>query len=240
MKLHLIRMSLRREELVVFARNHDLLAPRDDDFGYVLHAWLRAMFGSAAPQPFYFDMRKAVLYGYSEAPGDILAEHAAAFADPMAHRVLEGETLAGKPMPERWTVGRRLELHVRACPVTRKDDEEKDVFLRALDRWEGQGAVEEEKPRRADVYCSWFRRQIDPKVLRLESLSLMGMRSRGALLRRARGSRPSGLRVVERPEAHFRAVATVRKEEGLTEILARGVGRHRAFGFGMIRLLPAK
>lgn len=239
MNLYLIRMNLQREELIRFARNHDLLTARDDDFGYVLHAWLKAMFADAAPKPFYLDPRHVVLYGYSRTNDETLAENARAFADPLAHRVLVEGSLVGKPMPEQWRIGKRLELHVRACPITRKGDTEKDAFLGALDRWMEKGENPDEKPVRAQIYREWFEKQIDPGILLFEHVSVEGMRARGAWLRRSRAKNPSGLRIIERPEAHFRAIVTIRNAEGFTKMLMRGIGRHRSFGFGMIRLMPA-
>ncbi len=240
MNLHLIRMNIRRKELLRYAKTQNLLASRDDDFGYVLHVWLKTMFGNGAPQPFYFDPAKAVLYGYSQEEARNLADHAQTFADPLAYCVLEGDTLAGKPMPMTWLVGKRLELHVRACPVTRKDDTEKDVYLRVLDRWEQEGSDPSLKPDRPEVYRQWFAKQIDPAIFGIEYLAVEGLRARGSLMRRSRAERVSRLRVVERPEAHFRTVGSIRNGDGLTKMLTRGIGRHRAFGFGMIRVLPAK
>lgn len=239
MNIHLVRMNLHREELIRFARNQNLLTSRDDDFGYVLHAWLKAMFIEASPKPFYFDTRHVVLYGYSEIDAETLAENARAFADPLAHRVLAENSLAGKPMPQQWRIGKRLELHVRACPITRKGNTEKDAFLRALDQWVEMGENPDEKPARAKIYREWFEKQIDPEILLLEHVSVEGMRARGAWLRRSRASNPSRLRVIERPEAHFRAVVAIRNSEEFTRMLIRGIGRHRSFGFGMIRLMPA-
>jgi CRISPR system Cascade subunit CasE len=239
MNLHLVRMNLHRENLIRFARKHDLLASRDDDFGYVLHAWLKAMFAEASPKPFYFDTRHVLCYGYSETDAETLAENAQAFADPLAHQVLVADSLVGKPMPQQWRIGKRIELHVRACPITRKGSTEKDAFLRALDRWMEKGENPDEKPVRAQIYRQWFEEQIDPDILLVEHLAVEGMRARGAWLRRSRASRPSGLRVIERPEAHFRAVVTIRNAEGFANLLKRGIGRHRSFGFGMIRLMPA-
>lgn len=239
MNIHLVRMNLHREELIRFARTHGLLASRDDDFGYVLHAWLKAMFAEVSPKPFYFDTKHSLFYGYSGTDAETLIENARAFADPVAHRVLAEGSLAGKPMPQQWRIGKRLEMHVRACPVTRKASTEKDVFLRALDRWEENGANPEEKPVRAQIYRKWFEEQIDPGILLIEHVSVEGMRARGAWLRRSKASNHPGLRVVERPEAHFRAVVTIRNAEGFAKMLTRGIGRHRSFGFGMIRLMPA-
>ena len=239
MNLHLVRMNLHREGLIRFARHHNLLAFRDNDFGYVLHAWLKAMFTEASPKPFYFDTRHVVLYGNSGTDAETLAENARTFADPLAYRVLVENSLAGKPMPQQWRIGKRLELHVRACPVTRKGSTEKDAFLRALDRWVEKGEKPDEKPVRAQSYREWFEGQIAPEILLLEHVSVEGMKARGAWLRRSRATNQSGLHVVERPEAHFRAVVTIRNTEGFTGMLMRGIGRHRSFGFGMIRLMPA-
>jgi CRISPR system Cascade subunit CasE len=135
-------------------------------------------------------------------------------------------------MPTGWRVGQRLHLEVLTCPVSRKDAEEKDVYLRALDR-QGEGA-----PSRAEVYRQWFARQWQ-EVVALEQVELLGMSARARLLRRARhgGNR---LLAIERPQALFAAEAVIREPARFADYLTRGIGRHRAFGFGMVLLAPPR
>ena len=42
----------------------------------------------------------------------------------------------------------------------------------------------------------------------------------------------------EGPDAVFRGRLRIEDDAGFTELLARGIGRHRAFGFGMLLLAP--
>jgi CRISPR system Cascade subunit CasE len=46
-------------------------------------------------------------------------------------------------------------------------------------------------------------------------------------------------RAPERPDAILVGTLRVSDEGGFRSLLRRGVGRHRAFGFGMLRIRPA-
>lgn len=237
--LHMLRMELDGAALMRFAAAQGLARADDDGFGYTLHAWLTAMFGDLAPKPFHLetvrdntrDKYPATLLGYAQADQARLMEHAAAFADPLALTVLRPDSLASKPMPTAWRVGQRLRLDVLACPMTRKDGIEEDVYLRALDR------LGEATPSRAEVYGDWLKRQLQGAVelldVRIDGLARIRMARRAAA--------PGGGRRlvrIERPQALFSALADIRDPEAFAQALRRGVGRHRAFGFGMLLLKP--
>lgn len=231
--LHLVRMELSPPLLMAFARRQSLLRQEDEDHGYVLHSWLAAMFGAHAPKPFRWDEGRQQLLGYCDEPAQRLAEHAQAFAQPQDWAVLGPDSLVSKPMPATWHIGQRMQAEVRVCPVTRRDDGEKDVFLRAIDR------LGDAVPPRGQIYAEWFRRQWGEAV-HFEHLELLG-HSRVRLLRRGLVGTDGGraVRSVERPQATFCAVLTVRDSEAFGRLLQRGIGRHRAFGYGMVLLKPA-
>lgn len=230
--LHLVRLRLDRPPLMRFARDQGLLRDDDEGHGYVLHAWLAAMFGLHAPRPFRLLESNGELLGYTAADAATLTDHAQAFATPQAWSALVPGSLATKPMPIAWRTGQRLQLDVLACPISRKGGSEKDVYLRALDR------LGDATPSRADVYLDWFSRQCAGAVT-IEHAELYGL-ARRRLLRRGR---PDGglrrLHGIERPQALFRAVAQIQDVSAFGLLLARGIGRHRAFGFGMLLLSPA-
>jgi CRISPR system Cascade subunit CasE len=229
--LHLIRLPLHPPRLIRFAFEHGI-RQEDETLGYTLHAWLTALFGEAAPKPFrYFERRQEVL---AYAPVDaqsllMIAEERGSLA---ALAALDTENAASKPMPTQWRAGQRVHLEVLTCPVSRKDAEEKDVYLRALDR------QDDATPSRAEVYRQWFARQWQEAVA-LEQVELLGMSARARLLRRARdgGNR---LLSIERPQALFAAEAVIREPTRFADYLTRGIGRHRAFGFGMVLLAPPR
>lgn len=230
-ELHLVRIPVDPPRLLRFAFEQGITQD-DETLGYFLHAWLAALFGELAPKPFrYFERRREVL-AYARTDRASLLDQARAFAPPLAWQALDAAGVASKPMPLKWRSGQRLHLEVLACPVTRKDDEEKDVYLRAIDR------LGEAAPARTEVYRRWFAAQWHDTV-RLESVELIGMRARSVLLRRDRrnGNR---LRAVERPQALFGADAIVNDTAAFAAHLARGIGRHRAFGFGMVLLSPPR
>jgi CRISPR system Cascade subunit CasE len=214
-----------------FAKEQDITRS-DEDLGYTLHAWFAALFGELAPKPFRLLERRQQVLAYAKADTERLLAHAQAFASPEAFAALDLEGFASKPMPATWRPGQRLHVEVRVCPISRQADTEKDVYLRALDRL---GA---EAPPRAEVYCQWFVRQWNGAAV-IEHVQLLGMKARSRLLRRARNGYQR-LRLIERPEAVIGAEAVIADPQRFAELLARGIGRHRAFGFGMILLAPPR
>lgn len=229
--LHLVRLPIDPPRMLRFARDHGITLD-DEDLGYTLHAWLAALFGPDAPKPFRQLPQRNEVLAYARCPHVELLDHARAFAGPQAWAALDESGVASKPMPKEWRQGQRLHVEVLACPVTRKDDDEKDVYLRALDRL-GDGA-----PPRAEIYREWFVQQWKGAVA-FDRIELLGMGSRRRMLRRARNG-GSRLKSVERPHALFGANVAIEEPGLFGELLARGIGRHRAFGFGMVMLAPAQ
>ncbi len=132
-ELHLVRIPVNAPRLLRFAKASGV-SQEDETLGYTLHAWLAALFGEQAPKPFRYFERRGEVLGYARLPAQDLLHHAQIFAMPQAWSALDAEGMASKPMPSQWRVGQRLRLEVLTCPVTRQDDVEKDIYLRALDR----------------------------------------------------------------------------------------------------------
>jgi len=77
----------------------------------------------------------------------------------------------------------------------------------------------------------------DAATVGTDALRLIGFRR----VRSQRNARVGGKvkqRGVERPDALFTGELTIRDAEAFARLLARGIGRHRAFGFGMLLLRP--
>ncbi|GIX30345.1 MAG: hypothetical protein KatS3mg124_0817 [Porticoccaceae bacterium] len=229
--LYLVRIPVDPPRLMRFAHAHGI-TQEDETWGYTLHAWFAALFGELAPKPFRHLERRREVLAYAKADASELLEHAQTYASPPAWQALDAAAMASKPMPSEWRTGKRLHIEVLACPVSRKDDDEKDVYLRALDRL-GDGT-----PPRGEVYREWFTRQWQGAV-QLEQVELLGMDAQSRLLRRDRGN-GNRLKVIKRPWALFGAEAVILDPARFAERLARGIGRHRAFGFGMVLLAPPR
>jgi CRISPR system Cascade subunit CasE len=237
--MHMIDLPLDAGRLMQFAWGQGHGRTADDDFGYATHAWLAATVGEMMPKPFrVIENRNGLrLLGYTAQPVEALAEQAQTFAEPRAFAVADWDAAASKAMPNNWTPGRRLGFEVRVCPVSRAE-RERDIFLVAIDRAEAEGNP---VPERAAVYAHWLARQLkNDRAIKVEphALRMIGFRRfRGQRI--AHGAVTSKHRSVERPDALFSGDFEIDDAEAFARLLARGIGRHRAFGFGMLLLRPA-
>jgi CRISPR system Cascade subunit CasE len=237
--LNMLRLDLDPEALIRFAQSQGFNQGQDEDLGYAVHAWLSACFGELAPKPFRVlgeCKPRLGLLAYSDRDSAELAERAAALADPEARKALAPSALAHARMPELWREGARLEFELLACPVTRRQRAEKDVFLRHLETLPAGTPP----PERGAVYRDWLAAQFDGAAalegFRLEGFHLV------RLLRRTQSTAHSRTRsspAITRPRALCRGTLRVADAARFQELLRRGVGRHRAFGFGMLLLQPS-
>lgn len=236
--MNLVQLNVEPGRLLAFAKAQRALHPEERDLGYVCHAWLAALFGELAPQPFrLLDAQRgpaARLLGYTGADSDALREHARTFAPPDAWRAwqeAEGELPFHKPMPRQWRSGQRLGFDLLGCPISRRQGVEKDLFLRrTVDALPpGDASVSREA-----VYLEWLERVLTGPVT-LERAAVQGYR-RVRVARRDHGDHR--LHILERPQVSFRGVARVVDGDAFARLLAHGVGRHRSFGYGMLLLSP--
>lgn len=239
--LYMLELRPDPAALLHFAQAQGLNRATDEDLGYAMHAWLVAMFGPHAPKPFRLLQDRRLrqpprLLGYVRVPGAQLADHAAAFAPPLAVAVCGLDQLSQiKPMPVHWEPGRRLGFELLACPVSRQGGQEKDVFLRRLDHQ----PPDTPPPQREVVYGEWLQRQFGAAA-RVEQMRLEGFRLIRMLRRSSRQELHSTRPMVRigRPQALMRGILRIGDAVEFQKLLQRGIGRHRAFGYGMLLLRP--
>ena len=83
---------------------------------------------------------------------------------------------------------------------------------------------------REEVYRDWLERQLQTHgAARLEEARLRSFR-RTRVLRKLHGPYSEG------PDAVMQGVLTITDGDAFASLLARGVGRHRAYGYGMMLL----
>jgi CRISPR system Cascade subunit CasE len=159
-----------------------------------------------------------------------------------------------KAMPAGWRQGARYRFNLRIRPVVRygaralaarkaenkKGETERDAFLVALERRDAAGGDRAADPRdRETVYRDWLAERLAPAAA-LDTMCLTSHRRirtvRASKLKRD-GTRPR--RRFEGPETVVDGLLTVADPAAFAALLARGVGRHTAFGFGMLLLKPA-
>ncbi|MEO0792726.1 MAG: type I-E CRISPR-associated protein Cas6/Cse3/CasE, partial [Pseudomonadota bacterium] len=235
------------------------------DAGRALHHVLDETFGPSMLKPFRLMVPRerdfGSVYAYTGKPKDDLLAIVAQTAVPefAVDRILRLAGLDTKPMPETWTSGKRLGFDLRVRPVSRirnalpnpntkqpayKPGSEVDAFL-----IEAQRNYPDDRPRLVDgtptasgmtlagrdrpaVYCDWLATRLDGIA------ELDHVRTDLTAFQRTRVSR--GGASVEGPDATFHGELTITDPDRFHALLARGIGRHLSFGFGMLLLRPPR
>lgn len=237
--MFMIDLRLSPEKLVAHAQSSDHNRVHDEDLGYATHAWLMATFGDVAPECFrlsetrHGDLR---LLGYGQRDAEGMKNHAETFATPQAHAVADWSTFASKSLADiALPAGKTLGFEVRICPVRRGRDGERDAYLSVV-----EASNVSTSPDRAEVYTTWLEERLsDVLDLDRSATQMTAFRLAHTWRRRhdAHGRAGKGKRLV-RPDALMRGRLSIKDAEGFRSLLGRGIGRHRAFGFGMLLLRP--
>lgn len=239
MNLHLIEMPLSLPALNRWAGQRNIGRGLFDE-GLVLHNLLGEVFGPAALQPFRLFVapraRNGTLYAYSGTPAEELRTTAAPLMGPSEIEVVSLDALRSVERPETtWQEGMRLGFDLKIRPVVRlasplnsadgqfPKGAEVDAFLAETLR------NDRVRPRE-DVYLDWLAARLEPAA------DLERCTSRVHQFKRVRSLR--GGRRIEGPEAVIHGTLMVREPQKFARLLARGVGRHRSYGYGMLLLRP--
>lgn len=250
-ELHLWKMVLDARALSAFAREQCLLH-RDIDQGYLTHAALAAVFGERAPKP--FALERTLSLDSAGAPDGLVSECVLAYSceklEPSSaaqdHRhLVQWDRSGSKSMP-MIAEGTRLGFITRVMPTVRTrasapghpahgrgEGREVDAFLVECFR-----AGEAVKVDRAAVYRDWLARQMRGADGRggaeLEDYSLRAFQRVHLMRREVSCGEGRKRRALERPDAIVTGTLRVTDTAAFRALLARGIGRHRAFGFGML------
>lgn len=242
MTINLVRFALDQHRLINFVRERGL--PTLCDKGYLVHCVIQELWGKAAPKPFSIQtngrpQRYLPVLGYCSKGAVELREDASRFSDPLPHSCVDWGTLASKEIPDM-PPGTRLGYEVRVVPTERsaiKDDEGKRI--RAVEtevyrkrEWE---AAPGDTLDREELYKEWLKTRMEREgSVTMVSAALRGFRSEKVLRRNHRKNRRSWTNV---PEATLKGILEVQDTASFAALLARGVGQHRTFGFGMLCLI---
>ena len=253
MTIHLIHAPLDMRKFSRWAGNRGLIRGGSFDAGYAFHILLSAMFGKGVLQPFrlFASERRAsaALYGYADVGDAELHRTADAVAPPDCLEVLDPERMRSKRVPHYFERGRRLGFDLRLRPVRRLRHDLADAQLgRAFSKGAEVDAFRVEVIRkfpsgwanpdeaaakagvtRQSVYTEWLSERFGDAVA-VEQCRLVAV----GRTRAVRGS--SG--TPEGPDAILHGTLAVSNQETFAGILRNGVGRHRAYGYGMLLLRP--
>ena len=216
---------------------------RLQDPDHAMHCLLTECFGDLAPRPFRLIVSRGgsigCLYGYGDADADSLRDAAAVCADPLQCRILPAEGMDSKLMPAEFPAGKRLGFEVRIRPIVRKargsgrEEAEQDVFLHEALQYPEKGGMTRT---REQVYAEWLSQRIEGKgsaALETDSVKLVSFQ-------RTRAHRKLRGRHTEGPDAVMRGNLKVTDPRLFAAMLNQGIGRHRAYGYGMLLLRPAR
>ena len=215
---------------------------RLQDLDHAMHCLLTESFGALAPRPFRVIIprgaSRGVLYGYGTGDADALREAAGICADPLQCRIIPAAYLHSKAMPAEWQTDKQLGFETRIRPVVRRSrnadcrpGKEWDAFqLEAVQYPKG------EMPRsREEVYAGWLSDQFE----RRGGAQLDVSKTKLVAFQRIRAVRKRHAGYSEGPDAVMRGILTITDSDAFTALLAHGIGRHRAYGYGMLLLRPA-
>lgn len=214
---------------------------RLQDLDYAMHCLLTESFGDLAPKPFRVILprggSKGVLYGYGTGNADALREAAGICADPLQCRVIPVSSLDTKEMPVEWRTDKQLGFETRVRPVVRRT---RNADCRPGKEWDAfqLEAIRYPKcamPRsREEVYADWLSDQFE----RRGGARLDLRKTKLASFQRTRAVRKRHAPSSEGPDAVMRGVLTITDSDAFSDLLAHGIGRHRAYGYGMLLLRP--
>ena len=250
--LNLVRLPIATDKLSIWAADRGWVKLRNIisyDEGRALHNLLCETFGPGVFRSFRLLVppRRIVgsLYAYSEKDADQLRSLIDLYARPEHLNVMSYKLIESKPVPEIWCIGQILGFDIRLRPTRRlssdiestagrgfKKGAEIDAFLQASLRHHPtnpNGMTNVGKTRHT-VYLDWLDEQF-ASAATLDRSTCRIVRFRRAPV--ARGNAGS-----EGPDATIQGNLTVVDPAAFTNILTRGVGRHRAYGYGMLLLHP--
>jgi CRISPR system Cascade subunit CasE len=230
------------------------------DEGRALHHLLTETFGQRVLHPFRLfvapQAKQGHVYAYSRAGHAALLEVAQACAMPEAQTVFDLQGLAAKTMPDNWRVGRRMGFEVRVRPVSRllkplpnsggafAKGAELDVFLIEALRRFPSGSASDSEPQdtkqdtmlkagrtREAVYTDWLAQKLADSATLVPGVRL-------TRFERDRAARTGSS--IEGPSAILQGDLMIDQPENFPRLLAGGIGRHKAYGYGMMLLRPPR
>ena len=204
------------------------------DPGHACHVLLSALFGKAAFQPFrLFAPQRGdwSIYGVSQQSLEELQATANMVAPPEMLGILDMVGARSKTLPESFAQGLRIGFDITMSPTRRKGSSERDAFTcEALHRFpESPDGMRNAGIGREDVYRKWFAE----KILGAADLEIFRMVSYQRRVMIRSGSKVHG------PEAIFQGTLRVLDPVAFGAIVHAGLGRGRAYGYGLMLLRPA-
>ena len=253
MSLFLVSIPCDMRYLKLWGARRDLIAKGIFDEGFALHKLLSESFGARVLQPFRLFSslrgRQGSIYAYCSSNASELQDLAQSFALPEVHKILDLNQVRSKKMPARLRDNRRLGFDIRVRPVRRSRLEfnsetgtqsgrrssrsEIDCYVweRIHSNSNSQRHTSSQELTRELVYRNWMLERLGSAAI-LEGCSLHSFK-RSTVVR-------GKFSLTEGPDVVLHGTLSVQDSDRFKHLLKKGVGRHRAFGYGMLLLRPPR
>ncbi len=212
-----------------------------DDLGYAVHAASKAVFGDLAPKPFAIRTRdrEFEIVGYAAATAAEIRRVAELHGhDEWAAQALGLHTMDVKAVPTDWQAGERFSFECRVAPIVRSRRVEADKVVE-VDAAHPALVEPGGKPlTRDEAYAAWLAEELQRfGAAKLTGYQPFSFRMTSSVRRTSASTGRHSVKGVV-PDLVARGELEVFSPQGFTDLLARGVGRHRAFGYGCLLLAP--
>ena len=253
MTTHLIHALINMRDFNRWAGERGLVQRGAFDEGYALHILLSAMFGKAVLQPFRLfaseRRRSAALYAYADIDAKVLQQTAAAVGATRLHRSdrsttdsIETDALSLRaraasrlryPAPARASTGPDPNGPAERTPATEGSGSGRiptGGHATIPQGWaDPAAAASKNGVTRESVYTDWLIERLGAAAS-VEQCNLAAFRRNHAI----RGAE----RTLEGPDTTLHGTLAVSDPTVFAQILRNGIGRHRAYGYGMLLLRP--
>ena len=227
MTIHLLQGNLHRRSMAIWSasRNH-----ADSDRAF--HSLVYNAFGKErAPRAFVAIANPkgprdhAQFLAYTASPAEEMRQLALENQSPDTAHILDPESFRSRPVPDNWQPGTTLRFQVRVSPTYRPHltGVDRDLIFK-----EGAG------PTREHTYYDWLSRLMADRAGAQAPVSSMNMKH----YRSRRVRRTPTTPVMTLPDATITGACTIEDPEFWVRALTIGIGRHRAYGYGMLLLSP--
>lgn len=232
---HLIHFNLNPRRFGAWSATRSPRGAEGGDPQHMMHVLLSALFGKGLAQPFrLFEPQTGdwSVYAHSVMSAEELARTANLVGTPEMLSIISIGDMWGKPLPTQVPAGTRIGFDVRLSPMMRTEKAEQDAYAAMAKQLfpDDPDGMARAGLTREGVYRDWFAKRLEGAG-ELEEVRMSSFR-RVPMFR-------SGHRFTA-PEIVLHGDLRVTDPERFRALHHHGVGRGKAYGFGLLLLRPAR
>ena len=226
--IHLFETRIAPDLLTEWQKDKGL-SPLTEARDLTYHRILTETWGDLVPRVFRV-MPNDTLYGYSRVCAEELQAVANENATPLEYAALGVARIRSKPMPESWNKDRLFNFSIKVVPTMRQRDLQNRSHELDWYQYQGRSSFTD----RETAYHKWLKQ----RVAHHDAMELLEVQItdfyKHLTIWKAR-QRP-----ISKPVACLQGVLKVNDSARFNELLMQGVGRHKAYGYGMFLLSAHK